>query len=432
MKFNIYKSFLFLCLSAGISGCSTSGQLVMDLMSSPGIYSETDIDPFADYSKVSESPVLDVLYATNRAPVEESSKERFYENERSVYLRLGQAKVTIGDEDTTWADVREFSVLKGSTKRFPLKVREVYEFGILHTSYSRLEKERSLPGADSASKEFVAIVNERLKKSKLKDIIIYIHGFKVNFDNPILITSEFSHYLADQGVFIAFAWPSTPKKKLAYFKDIETANYSARHLRLLMEYLHRNTDAENINIIAYSVGTRVALKALHEIRLKYGYAGAEWFKDDLKIGQIFLVGSDFDRGLFGNYFEDGILDVSDQLNLYISGKDSALNMSRFMLRRKRLGQARDLDLDPAVIEFLRNQRELNGIDVTDAEGSQWGNGHAYFRKSPCVSSDIILTLLLNGTPEKRGLIQRDDGIWFFPPDYIQTIQDEVAKAKSRE
>ena len=141
LKFNILKSFLIVCLSAGICGCSSTGPLIMDLMGSPGLYSETDIDPFADYSKVSESPVLDVLYATNRAPVEESSKERFYENERGYYLRLGQAKVTVGDKNTTWEDLRKFSVIKGSTERFPLQVREVHEFGILHTSYSRLEKE---------------------------------------------------------------------------------------------------------------------------------------------------------------------------------------------------------------------------------------------------------------------------------------------------
>jgi len=72
LKFNILKSFLIICLSLGLYGCSSSGQLVMDLMISPGIYSETDIDPFADYSRVSESPVLDVLYATNRAPVEKT------------------------------------------------------------------------------------------------------------------------------------------------------------------------------------------------------------------------------------------------------------------------------------------------------------------------------------------------------------------------
>jgi len=429
LKFNILKSLLIVCLSAGIFGCSTSGQLVMDLMSSPGLYSETDVDPFADYSKVSEAPVLDVLYATNRAPVNIGSKERFYENERGRYLRLGQAKVTIGDKNTTWDDLRKFSVIKGSTKKFPLKVREVHEFGILHTSYSMLEEEGTLPGADTASKEFVATVNERLKKSKLKDIIIYIHGFKVNFDNPILITSEFSHYLANQGVFIAFAWPSTPKRNLAYFKDVETASYSARHLRLLIEYLHKNTDAENINIIAYSMGTRVAIITLHELRLKYDYAGAQGLKDASRIGQIFLVGSDFDRGLFGNYLADGILDVLDQFNLYMSGKDSALNISRIMLRRKRLGQARDSDLDPRVIEFLKDQRELNGIDVTDAEGSQWGNGHSYFRKSPWVSSDIIITLFLKGTPEERGLIQKDDGIWVFPPDYIQSIKNKVAEAR---
>jgi len=312
-----------------------------------------------------------------------------------------------------------------------LKVREVHEFGILHTSYSRLEKEGTHPGADAAAKEFAGIVNERLKKSRLKDIIIYIHGFKVNFDNPILITSEFSHYFADQGVFIAYAWPSTPKKNLAYFKDVETANYSARHLRLLIEYLHKHTDAEHINIIAYSMGTRVAIKTLHELRLKYDYAGAKALKDASRIGQVFLVGSDFDRGIFGNYFEDGILDVSDQLNLYISGKDSALNMSRFMLRRRRLGQTRDSDADPRVVEYLKNHTELVGIDVTEAEGSQTGNGHSYFRKSPWVSSDIIITLFLKGTPDKRALVQRDDGIWYFPPDYIQSIKDKVAEARKK-
>ena len=103
-----------------------------------------------------------------------------------------------------------------------------------------------------------------------------------------------------------------------------------------------------------------------------------------------------------------------------------------MFRRRRLGQTRDSDAHPKVIEYLKNHTELVGIDVTNAEGSQWGNGHSYFRKSPWVSSDIILTLFLKGTPEERALVQRDDGIWFFPPDYIQSIQDEVAKAKRKE
>jgi esterase/lipase superfamily enzyme len=429
MKFNILKLFLIVCLGLGLTGCCSSGPLRMDLMSSPGIYSEASIDPFADYSKVLESPQFDVLFATNRAPLQEGSKERFYENKRGDYLRLGQAKVMIADEGITWSDLRKFSVLKGSTKKFPLQVKEVNEFGILHTSYSRLEKAGSLPGADAASKEFANIINERLKISALKDIIIYIHGYKVNFDNPILIASEFSHYLANRGVFIAFAWPSTPKKNLAYFKDIETANYSARYLRLLIEYLHRNTDAEHINIIAYSMGTRVAIKTLHEIRLKYDYAGAEDLNDASRIGQIFFAGSDFDRGSFRNYFEDGILDVSDQLNIYLSGKDSALNLSRFLLRRKRLGQTSDSGMDPNVVEFLKNHTELAGIDVTEAEGSQRGNGHSYFRSSPWVSSDILLTLFLKVSPEKRELIQREDGIWTFPSDYIQSIKDEVAESR---
>ena len=47
-----------------------------------------------------------------------------------------------------------------------------------------------------------------------------------------------------------------------------------------------------------------------------------------------------------------------------------------------------------------------------------GNGHAYFRKSPWVSSDILMTLRHGLGPAERGLEQRDDSpVWRFPRDY---------------
>lgn len=75
-----------------------------------------------------------------------------------------------------------------------------------------------------------------------------------------------------------------------------------------------------------------------------------------------------------------------------------------------------------VVEYLRKHRELIFIDVTNAQSAAAGNGNAYFRKSPWVSSDVLMTLMHNRQPNERGLVQSTDiPVRTFPPDYIQLL-----------
>lgn len=75
------------------------------------------------------------------------------------------------------------------------------------------------------------------------------------------------------------------------------------------------------------------------------------------------------------------------------------------------------------VEYLRKHQELIVIDVTDAESATAGNGHAYFRQSPWISSDLLMTLMYDLGPDQRGLIQSEDvPIWTFPSDYIQSLR----------
>lgn len=160
---------------------------------------------------------------------------------------------------------------------------EVEELGILDRSITvftppnLITKELYQP-----AKRFAELVNEKLKQSQRKDIYIYVHGYKVVFENPILVATELWHFLGYDGVFIAYAWPSTPKT-LAY--------------------------------------------------------------------------------------------------------------------------------------------------VTDAESAAAGNGHAYFRKSPWTSSDILMTLMHDLRPDERGLVRSEDiPIWTFPPDYIHRLRAALLEA----
>ena len=81
-----------------------------------------------------------------------------------------------------------------------------------------------------------------------------------------------------------------------------------------------------------------------------------------------------------------------------------------------------------IADWLWNTKDLIFIDVTDAEKSTTGNGHAYFRQSPWVSSDILSTLMYDLTPEERTLTRtREWPMWKFPPDYIDTLAERLAK-----
>ncbi len=67
--------------------------------------------------------------------------------------------------------------------------------------------------------------------------------------------------------------------------------------------------------------------------------------------------------------------------------------------------------------------DLIVIDVSEAEQSASGNGHAYFRKSPWVSSDILTTLRYDLAPADRGLALSEElPIWTFPAYYIDKLR----------
>ena len=65
------------------------------------------------------------------------------------------------------------------------------------------------------------------------------------------------------------------------------------------------------------------------------------------------------------------------------------------------------ELGPQAADFLHESAgDISGINVTSAEGSTGGNGHAYFRKSPWASSDILMTLAYDLPPVEPHPIAR--------------------------
>jgi esterase/lipase superfamily enzyme len=418
------RALLAACCLLLLAACASSGPYQLDFMPAPQVYSQGNIDPFEDRNPIEDTPYQGTLYATDREPADEAHPEQLYQNKRGHMLRLGVGHVELGREGITWEEARKISLAKNRTESYPLRVSGVTDFGILENTvpwsfYNRDEiPEETLDGDE----EFVKAINEKLAVSNRKDIYIYTHGYKVVFENPLLVATELWHFLGYDGAFVAYAWASTPRR-LAYFADLETANLSARNLRKFIEYLAHNTTAEKIHIVAYSAGTRVVAEALSQLALQRAHMTRDEILAELRIGQVMLVGSDIDRDLFGAYIEDGILNVSHRTSVYLSKIDKALGVSKWLFERARLGQLESgFQLRPEMARFLGEQTTIDIIDVSAAEKSDAGNGHSYFRQSPWASSDLLMTLMYGLGPQERGLERNEEKpVWSFPPDYVERL-----------
>ena len=418
------------CLLLMVSACAGNKPYTIELMPSPDVYEDGAIDPFRDTGSVKVLPYNRILYATDRRPADESDKSLFYRNERGGVLRLGVARVKLARANITWEEARRISLAKNRSGKYPIRVSGVDEYGILDRSAASLAIPEQL-GKDphAAARTFADAINNKLDISKRKDIYVYTHGYKVIFENPVLVANELWHFLGYDGVFIAYAWPSTPSR-WAYLRDIETAVGYARNLRIFLEYLAQETDAERIHVLGYSAGTQLVARTLEQMALMNHERDAEEIHTDLKIDHVILVGSDIDREVFGAYLADGLLKVPQHLSIYVSEKDKALSLSRFLTRRERLGQMWMEEKNPAVAEYLyQNEADISIINVTEASQATAGNGHGYFRRSPWASSDILITLAYGLSPMERGLVRGEDSpLWTFPADYIERLRAAIIKA----
>ncbi|RLT95977.1 alpha/beta hydrolase [Ketobacter sp.] len=424
-------NYFFLLLLTGLllSGCSGNKPLPNQifLMPTPGLFDEEMTNQFLAGKSVSGDPPT-ILYATDREPAAHDDKRfEFYSDQRGQVLRLGQAQIRLTHEEAvSYEELRHIALLKDRDEDYPLEIAEVDEFGALQRTISPLDEQT--PVSPEPGLRFSNLINAQLTRSKSKDVYIYVHGYKVNFENPVLVAGELWHFMGTQGAFIAYSWPSS-FKVTDYFSDIEDAEQSARYLRSLILHISQTTDAEKIHLLGYSMGTRLVARTVADLSLlAYGLdAGA--VADQVKLGNVILVGSDLDRSILAGYLLDGMLRVCDSFSLYQSAQDKTLHLSEFLYGKARAGKAMDAAArGDKIRQYLLDNPQIRIIDISQAAEIERNNGHSYFRSSPWVSSDILATLRFNLSPEQRGLERGEDGVtWQFPEDYLSRLRVSVQR-----
>lgn len=418
----MWYKYLIALSSVILASCASKAYHI-NLMAVPSLYASGTVDPFRSGDPFASIPYRGVLYATDREPKSKLQQPEYqqYASTSGFALRLGRSEVRLGDGTLDWKSVKEETLSAKRSQQYPMRISSSTEFGILRESIAPLVAGALSEEPDPAD-AFIQNIADSFTRSSSKQIHIYVPGARSPFDSAILIGSEMWHYLGYDGVMIAYAWPAQPKGiGLSYFGDAETATSSSRNLRLLLEYLARETEVDKINLVTYSAGGRIVLGALSQLALK----GVD--AKQSKIGNVILAGSDVADTTFGGYVADGLLSVFDRLTVYASSKDLTLGIAEFVFGRQRIGQiSDDGNLDPLVQDYLLATNEFDIVDVTSVSTDEVPFGHSYFRSSADISSDILAILLYGLSPAERGLIRQESNpVWTVPNDYANKLRASV-------
>jgi len=409
---------LFLIFTAFfISGCSTHKPIT--LMPTPVIYQNSSIDPFAHLTPAQKRTSTQVFYATNRTP--KFTEDRIgFGNTLDSIIHLGKAIIRMGDSITDWDSLYKSSLSAEQTDPIPIRVEKIIEQSVLSAKgiqpYNNLTPQL---------REYVDSINSELAEAVDKEIMIYVHGTKVDFSNSLILTAEIDHFAGRDYIGLAFAWPSH-QNILSYLigTDVRRALDSSPALQNLIIFLSEHTAAEHINILSYSAGGKVASKALFDLRRAFHQLGSKELKEKFRIGSVVFAAVDVEVDVFLERLP-GISELANQVVVTVTDDDNALKAAkRFMGGTFRAGssEAERVEEDFIVRKHLSN---VEIIDVSFGKNVRGFDiiGHHYWYRHPWVSSDIIFLMRTDLPPSRRGLSAAEfEGIWYLPADYPEKIR----------
>ncbi|MEM1329449.1 MAG: alpha/beta hydrolase [Planctomycetota bacterium] len=382
-------------------------------------------------------PSVEVFYATDRMRTRSKSPKSAYAASRGQSLRLGVARLTLGQS----GDTPESLVDDLRSNRCPkLAMSDISEFGELGSTipitdprgFAALTSGTPDPDAAEAERAFAERINAKLGPSGR--VIVYVPGFNTSFSDAVLLVGELGLFLEEGVVPVAFSWPARDNP-LAYSKQLTSADVSRRALRELLTFLAKRTDAERIDLMSYSAGAVLVTDAVHQLRLMHRDLHGEALRNELKLGTIIYAGADEDLDRFRSLYLDGFGDAAENITLYSSSWDLGLLLSRFIVRGSpRLGRAVH-GLSEFEREVLREGARTRFIDVTYAQSRAGGGGfwsHGYWFGNPWVSSDVVWQLRPGGAPSpgERGLVlDEENGVWRFPRDYPERAAQTASHSR---
>jgi esterase/lipase superfamily enzyme len=392
-----------------LAGC---GQ---QLMPTPNIYAGSTKDCFDSVSAEYCDNKVEILYATDRAPIKAKDGSLSYGTDRSNSLAFGNVTVEIG-RNVSWQDLLKESRSSSRTKGLSLSYGRPTELVRLPNTpppQVRVGREtRDEPSAVSAvsaaSEALCKELSSRLSQTSKKEAYVLVHGFNNSMEDAAFVMTGLWHFMGRQGVPIIYTWPAG----VGYAYDRESSEFTVYHLKQFLRGLAACKDLQKVHIIAHSRGTDVVMSALRELNIEYKAAGKEP-GPELKLGNVVLAAADLNLEVARQrIMAERLPFMPERLTIYSSTHDRALGAADFLFKGgDRVGQ-----VSPSILTAQQkaNLEKLLQFQIVQARVTKNFLGHDYFHSNPAVSSDLILLLRDNRSPGEengRPLVKQMDNFW---------------------
>ncbi len=388
-------------------------------------------DTFARIPEALRSPVVDVLYVTDRKPETDGYGRSSYGPARSQSLAYGSAMVELGggkswEELVAWTE-RDPSASGVSLQERLVSVEELGRFPATPYLFDVDRDGQVAPDAQTAAEiaraheAATAELRGRLEIGARRDVTVLVHGIQTSFEDWVKDAARGSHLMGHFSVTVAYTWPAGgPGLLSGYAYDRESGEFTILHLKQMLRAFASMPEIERIHVMAHSRGTDVVTTALRELIIEARAAGEDP-RVALKLENLVLVAADLDLQVVEQRFSGEALGPAfRRVTVYTSANDDAIAAAQGLFNsRERLGSVTPEALRPSQKEMLR--RAAN-IDVIVYEGSRAGSfGHGYFR-NPAVVADAILLLRDGRNPgaeNGRPLEPLGDHFWRITDGYLR-------------
>jgi esterase/lipase superfamily enzyme len=412
-------------LSAFLGGCEASSQL----MPTPNLYSSGYVNPFLGVDPALQTNTVDVLYITDRIPLNDSADNRQYGYGRSRSAAFGVSRVQFG-RNVSWDELVKASTSAVRTVDLAVTVPSTRELGrfqptprsLLATPDSE-ESRKSQEDQLATEAAFRKTMTEMLQHTRVKEVYLSVHGVNNQHTDSVSRIAQLWHFFGREGVPVAYSWPAGSPGIKAYMYDRESSEFTVYHLKQTLKLIASCPDVEKIHIIGHSRGTDVVSNALRELHIEYSAAGKSTRKE-LKLGTVILAAPDMDLQVTIQRSSTERLGlVPEQFAIYMGEKDTLLNISNWLFGG--LARLGDVDATLFTADELKSLENIKAPQIIDCRITNAGSGgHDYFVSNPAVSSDLVLLVryhLAPGSTFGRPLgVDDKSGFWFIDDHYPRT------------
>lgn len=209
---------------------------------------------------------------------------------------------------------------------------------------------------------------DTVASSPSSDLLVFIHGYNVDFQSAVRRTAQIAIDLPFEGVPICYSWPSQGTL-VGYPIDENNAEWTEEHLREFLIELASQSGAKSINVVAHSMGNRPMTAVMRQISWQMNE------QDPPLFDRIVLAAPDVDADRFRRDLAPALALVANQVTLYASSNDQALIASKQVHGYPRAGESGQFVVVVPGVETV----DVSGIDLSLLGHSYYGDNESMLR-----------------------------------------------------